>query len=108
MVHHSALGASPNGGPLPPTGFLPLPLRMTAADTNTNGGTCITTPTTMATDPAAAVAAAMMQGMRLPLALTKKQMKSEMSVQNHSNSNGRISPAQEEKEGETLWLLFVV
>ena len=62
----------------------------------------------MATDPAAAVAAAMMQGMRLPLALTKKQMKSEMSVQNHSNGNGRISPAQEEKEGETMWLLFVV
>lgn len=61
----------------------------------------------MTTDPAAAVAAAMMQGMRLPLALTKKQMKSEMTGVQHQ-SNGRISPAQEEKEGEIVFVLLLL
>lgn len=66
----------------------------------------------MTTDPAAAaVAAAMMQGMRLPLALTKKQMKGAAAdfpglQQHHSNGNGRLSPAPDEKEGETFNVHF--
>ncbi len=65
MVHHTALGGSPPGAgaPSPAAGFLPLPLRLGEA------------PGAGADPAAAAAVAAMMQGMRLPLALTKKHGK---------------------------------
>lgn len=101
-MHHTALGGAPGAAPLaPPAGFLPLPLgRMTPGD----GGA--------GADPAAAAAvAAMMHGMRLPLALTKKQMKGGAGdilgpgphhQQHQGRSAGRnLSPSPEEKEGET-------
>ena len=122
MVHHAGLGAhahghSPTGGsttggglnltPGSTPGFLPLPLRMTP-DANGNGHM-----TSAPSDPALAMAtAAMMHArMRLPLALTKKHMKTEMPhpglpqhAPEHGNNNGnnvdRLSPHGDDKEGK--------